>query len=263
MANERCRRHEGELCRGKDGTLRVSTPIYIADLPPSTKSFPGPKYSQDARFKATVRYLDRVSIPTISRLEVLALSKFLHDVLVYAIHFQTGGRFFATQREMCKAQRRPLQELKRLRKAAVKKDLKKIQLLMSNLSEQCLTLITGSDEHPVLEFAIPEVLIVSLDRAMADPKLYSRPERTELDRAAAILVTIFERVMDLEAKLANDPITGRPASKIHRFVYTIGKIYGLPLVTAASDDRIAKVLQPTFKFEMCFPAPWSEGFGWS
>jgi hypothetical protein len=208
-----------------------------------------------------VRYLDRISIPRISRLELLVLSKLVHDVLVHAIHFQQEGRRFATTRSEYAPQRRPLQEMKRLRKAAVKRDFKKIHEIMAGMSEECLTLISGSDEHPVLEFAIPEVLISSLDRAISNPKLYRRPERSELDRAAATLVAVFERLTLIEAKLANNSVTGRPASKIHRFILRIGKTYGLSLVTPASDDRIAKVLSPTFKFELTFGAPWTESLG--
>ena len=190
------------------------------------------------------------------------MARFIHQITVYVIHYQAEGRRFATK-SGSKLQRRPLQKLKQLRKVAVKRDREKLISIMSELSEQCMTLITGSDEHPVLETAYPEVLVESLDKAIKNAKLYRRPERIELDRATATLIVIFERVTDQKAKLANDPATGRPASKIHEFVHQIGRIYDLPLVTRASDDRIAKVLQPDFKFEMTFPQPWSENLGWA
>jgi hypothetical protein len=235
----------------------------VVDLPPSTKSFPGPEISSDERFRAVVRHLDSISRAEISRLEVLALSQLIHEFLISALHFQNQGRRFASDPGDHRQQRQPLQELKRLRKAAKRQDLKKVQMIMGDLSPECLTLITASDAYPVLELSDNELLIKSLDRAINDPKMYRRPERKELDRAVACLVGTYERLTGDQAKLANDVMSGRPISKIHQFVLQIGRIYELPLVSPASDDRIEKVLEPTFKYETTFPSAWSDSLGWA
>ena len=247
ISSSRKRRHdliEGELGYLPDGRVFVNTPL-VKMFFNGEAAWPFTRLEADVHFRAAVKFLDEIGKPEISELEIRSAALLLHERLVYAKTWRHSRGLLR------KSKSSPLEELRKLKKIASRgawesyfDAFRKSSFFVKDL----LTDNCGDFIYPMSAALSSEGLIAAVDKALADPRLKSRPPEFELDRCASTLISVYERFTGKGTGLANDSTTGRPISALHHFVRDYGLIYGVKIVTDASDGRLSKILKNRTEF---------------
>lgn len=170
----------------------------------------------------------------------------LHERLIYAKTWRLSRGLLRNSKS------KPVEELKKLRRIAASQapwesyfaNFRKSSFFVKDL----LADICGDFIYPSSAALSRDTLIAAVDKALADPRMKSRPREFELDRCASTLISVYERFTGKSLRLANDSITGKPTSALHRFVRDYGMLYGVKMVTDASDGRLEKMLKHRTEF---------------
>jgi hypothetical protein len=247
ISSSRGRRHElveGQLMPLSNGWVLVSTPL-VSMVFDGEGAWPFTRVEGLAPFGSAVRFLDGIAKPEISELEIRSIALILHERLVYAKTWRKSRGLLRNSKSS------PIQEIKKLRMIAAKASWEEYFEAFRKSSffvKDLLADICGDFIYPESAALSPEVLIAAADKALADPRLRTRPRELELDRCASTLISVYERFTGKSISLVNDRITHMPTSGLHQFVRDYGLIYGVEIVTDASDGRLDKMLKRRTEF---------------
>ena len=227
-----------------DGWVCLVTPLVKFAFKPETMS-PFARYEVHATYRSSVALLDKIARPAISDLEIRTVALLLHEQLIYAKVWKQSRGLLRNSKSA------PVEELKKLKRIASTASwqtyfdaFRKSSFFTKNL----LTNACGDFIYPFSAATSQETLISAVDKALADPRIKARHRDLEFDRCASVLISAFERFTGKEARLSNDPITGRPTSALHHFVRDFSFAYGVKIVTDASDGRLDKMLKNRTEF---------------
>jgi len=227
-----------------DGWVCVETPLVKFTFKPEPMS-PFTRYEVYAEYRSSVALLDKIARPAISNLEIRTVALLLHEQLIYAKVWKQSRGLLRNSRSA------PVEELRKLKQIASTAPwheyfdaFRKSSFFTKNL----LTEICGDLIYPYSAATSQETLISAVDQALADPRIRARHRDLEMDRCASVLISAFERFTGKEARLSNDRITGRPVSALHDFVRHFSSLYGVWIVTDASDGRLDKMLKNRAEF---------------
>lgn len=242
---ERPRCIPGEMRPISGGHILVNTPLVKMVFDQSQKCWPPKKYSTVAAFKSVVDLLRKIASSNISEIEIGTVAVMLYERAAYVRNWRRSRGLIPGDAPA------PVRELRRLKKIALKGNEEKTFEALTTASQfvrDLLTDICGDVVYPFAAATSQDVLVEAIEGLLADPKIKSRPREFELDRCASALIAVHERFTGQPARLANDPMSGRPTSELHRFACHIGQILEIPIVTMASDDRLNKMIKDRSEF---------------
>ena len=228
------------------GDLRViNTPLVKIAFSASQEVWPAKHYTDDARYRSTVDFLRGIADQTISDFEISAISVLVFERFTYAKNWRLSRGL--SKNDKRSKPKKELQALKAIARKGCWSETFDAFTKLSQFTRDLLSDVTGEIYLTSAIASLPN-LLTAIDIALRDPTLNGRPREFELDRCASASIAIYERLTGSVASLANDPTSGRPVSRLHRFVRTLAEPYDIQIVTDASDDRIGKMMNNRTEF---------------
>jgi hypothetical protein len=234
----------GEATQFPNGLIIINTPLVKMGFDPKGE-WPFKRIESDVAFCSAVTLLDKITKLEISELEIRSVALLLHERFIYAKTWRQSRGLLRNSKS------KPVVELKKLRRLALQPSWERYFEAFRKSSffvKDLLAEKSGDFVYPMHAALSSERVIAAVDQALADPRMKTRPREFELDRCASTLLSVYERFTDKKLGLANDSMTGKPISALHRFVRDYGLLYGIELVTDDSDGRLEKMLKNRTEF---------------
>jgi hypothetical protein len=122
--------------------------------------------------------------------------------------------------------RSPKQDVIRMRRALLSGGFSGFGVAWVEASPTAQRIVLNG-RRPTLNFLFDERAVLSrLDAALRDGALDHRPAEPEWDEVVHTLVPIFETLTGTTATLTIDPMSGRPASRVHEFALEAATAFG-------------------------------------